>query len=115
MVYSDVRHIDESDDDVGTEIIVRRCRASTMVTGQWDEYEGYVPASTSLAGSLKNGVLRMSAPKAPLKPRVEGSLNQASLTGTLTWYIEGSRQTKSLRLKRVMGRWEDLRSQALKQ
>ncbi|HUS08284.1 MAG TPA: hypothetical protein VMZ52_18415 [Bryobacteraceae bacterium] len=111
-VYSDLKHIDESGDDVGTEIVLRQCRSKgESITGQWDEYEGYSPVITPLSGSLRNSKVRMAAPRASPKPQLEAELKKDRLEGTLKWYVDGTVQTKALNLRGVPGRWEDLRKE----
>ena len=39
-VFSDVRHIQESDDYVGTEVMLTACQSVADLSGEWREYEG---------------------------------------------------------------------------
>jgi hypothetical protein len=56
VVFSDVKHITEVDDVVGSEIVVEIRAGKTNVVGQWDLYEGYEPLVTPLHGTLQSGV-----------------------------------------------------------
>lgn len=51
-VFSDVRHVAETDDYVGTEIVLRLEPKGTRVTGQWDLYQGFDPLTIPLEGTV---------------------------------------------------------------
>ena len=109
VVFSDARYIEEAGDVVGTEIVLRLCRDSDVVTGQWDEYQGYNPETTHLSGTLQDTTLQMRAPEERLRPILQAELEDATLRGELKWSLGNSLGTKNLNLLRVPGRWEDLR------
>ncbi len=112
FVFSDVRHIAEVDDVVGNEIIVQVRSGESAVVGQWDLYEGYEPVRTPLKGTLVSGRLKMAGESSDLQPVLEARLSEDLLVGTLKWRVGSSQQSKRLRLRRVGGRWEDLRRQS---
>lgn len=109
-VFSDVRHIADVDDYVGTEIVVRVQPGSTKVTGQWDLYQGYDPLTMSLDGTLVGSRLEMKGSNPEWRPALSAMFSGKSLNGTLTWYIGHNLQSKKIRLRRVQGRLQDLRS-----
>lgn len=108
-VYSDVRHIAEVDDYVGTEIILRRSSTGSRFAGQWDLYEGYDALSVPLEGSLVGSRLEMKGTFENSPVVLTAALSDTSLRGTLKWYIGGNLQTRKIRLHRVPDRLEELR------
>lgn len=108
-VFSDVRHIAEVDDVVGNEIVVEIRQGESAVIGQWDSYEGYEPLRTKLKGTLTSGQLVMSGPDSDLRPELEARLSNNRLVGILKWRVGSSEQSQRIQLRRVKGRWEDLR------
>lgn len=111
-VYSDVRHIAEVDDVVGNEIVVKIQPGESTVVGQWDLYEGYEPVRVPLKGTVSSGRLSMSGPGSDLRPELEARLSDSRLVGILKWWVGSSEQSKRIQLRRVKGRWEDLRKQS---
>ncbi|MGD9714703.1 MAG: hypothetical protein AB7V46_21980 [Thermomicrobiales bacterium] len=97
QVFSDVRHIEESDDYVGTEILLKLCKGRADVAGEWREYEGYHPVTTTLKGQ-KNGEIRLQGNSTAGAVSLTGSVSGGRLRGTLLWHIGTNPQTKTLDL-----------------
>lgn len=108
QVFSDVRHIVAVDDYVGTEIVVRLDPASTRVTGQWDLYQGYDPLTIKLEGTLIGSRLKMMGIDSEWRPVFTATYSDKALNGVLQWHMGRKLHTKKIRLRRVIGRLEDL-------
>jgi hypothetical protein len=98
LVFSGVRHIAESDDYVGTELVLGLCAGSKTVTAIWNEYEGYHPAITELKGVRAGDAVRLAGANSEGKVEFTGKLAGKRLKGTLVWYIGRSRQSKKVDL-----------------
>jgi hypothetical protein len=100
-VFSNVRHVVEVDDYVGTEITLCRCKGSTSVMGVWREYEGgHVPAIVKLHGELKKGKLHLIGATAQGVATVDGILTSKSLNVKLSWRMGESSETRTLNLRK---------------
>jgi hypothetical protein len=108
-VFSDVRHIAEVDDYIGTEIVIRVAPRSTRVIGQWDLYQGYDPITMQLEGTLVGPRLEMKGIDSDGLTILTATFSEKSLCGTLKWYVGSNRQTRNIRLLRVQDRLQDLR------
>jgi hypothetical protein len=96
-IFSDVRHVEEVDDYVGTEIVLHICPGVSEISGEWNEYEGgYEPAVTKMTGNIAGESIRLSGINSEGKVEFIGSLTNARLRGKLIWYIGSSRQEKDI-------------------
>jgi hypothetical protein len=111
-VFSDVRHVVEVDDYVGTEIVLRIDPSSNKIAGQWDLYEGYDALVTPMQGTLSGSLVKMSGADTHGRAvTFTAALSEKSLRGTLKWYAGNNLQTRRVRLHRVFGRLEASRRQ----
>jgi hypothetical protein len=99
LIFSNVRHIEESDDYVGTEIALQVCE-NDLVRGEWREYEGYNPSITKLEGK-RNGKLILTGTNSEGSVKLTCTISKDSLLGSLIWFIGRSQQTKRLSLHKV--------------
>jgi hypothetical protein len=100
FVFSDVHHVPEADDYVGTEIVLNLCPGVDDLQGAWNEYEGYHPATTNLNGSHSGKAIRLRGENSEGKVEFVGRLDGDRLTGKLVWHIGSSRQEKNINLVR---------------
>lgn len=98
MVFSDVHHVPEVDDYVGTEIVLTLCPGVDTVSGFWNEYEGYNPVTTSLRGRRTANAVWIDGVNSEGKVGFVGELAAERLVGKLMWYIRGKRQEKDIEL-----------------
>jgi hypothetical protein len=99
-VFSDVHHVPEADDYVGTEIVLNLCSGVAEVSGSWSEYEGYNPVTTNLSGRRTKKTLRLGGENSEGKVEFIGRLEDQRLVGKLTWFIGNNRQKKNINLVR---------------
>ena len=99
-VFSDVHHVAEVDDYVGTEIVLNLCAGVAEVGGSWNEYEGYNPVTTNLSGRRAEKAVRLGGANSEGKVEFVGRLEDQRLVGKLTWFIGISRQKKNINLVR---------------
>jgi hypothetical protein len=100
FVFSDVHHVPEADDYVGTEIVLSLCPGVTETRGAWNEYEGYNPVTTNLNGRHSGRAIRLGGENSEGKVKFDGQLNGERLIGKLVWHIGSSRQEKNINLVR---------------
>jgi hypothetical protein len=101
LIFSDVRHVPEADDYLGTELIFRICTNTTQVTGEWKEYEGWHPASTKLIGYFSENRMWLTGQNSEGKVEFEGGLSGKHLNGKLLWYIGATLQVEEINLERT--------------
>lgn len=101
VVYSNVRHVPEVDDYVGTEFILNICRSSNLIAGAWNEYEGYHPVTTELRGQRTGRKIRLTGTNSEGRVEFAGEVTSTRLTGRLTWEIGTSRQEKRIALTKT--------------
>jgi hypothetical protein len=82
-VFSDVRHVVDVDDYVGTEIVVRVDPRSKRVTGQWDLYQGYDPLTMQLEGTLVGSRLELKGMDSDGRPELTAVFSEKMISGTL--------------------------------
>ena len=103
LVFSDVHHIVEVDDYVGTELVLSLCPGAAEIRGEWNEYEGYHPATTKLSGRRAGKSIRLTGTNPARRVELVGQLKGERLKGKLVWYIGTSRQEKKINLVRTRG------------
>lgn len=97
-VFSNVRHIAEPDDYVGTELVLAICGDSRDVTASWNEYEGFHPVTTKLRGVRTGRTLRLEGVNSEGIVEFTGELPGRRLKGTLVWYSAKNRQIRTINL-----------------
>ena len=101
LVFSDVHHIGEVDDYVGTEIIINLCAGVADLKGAWNEYEGYYPVTESLTGQKTGTSIQLYGKNSEREVRFTGQLKGERLIGQLIWHIGNSRQQKTIDISRT--------------
>ena len=97
-IFSDVRHIAEVDDYVGTEIILGICPGTSEIRGSWRQYEGYHPVVTDLTGTYVDKMIQLGGKNSEGKVEFSGYMDDERLIGMLVWYLGTNQQEKNVRL-----------------
>jgi hypothetical protein len=97
-IFSNVRHIAEVDDYIGTEIVLSICSETSEVRGSWHQYEGYNPAVTDLIGNLDGTMIQLRGKNTEGTVEFRGYMDDGRLIGKLVWYLGTNRQEKDVSL-----------------